>query len=78
MKLLRQAADTLHETSVLVLHDINFAHCYLDYIVSIRDGAVIRQGSPCGIMTREAIREVYDMCVEIWETQERRISIYHT
>jgi iron complex transport system ATP-binding protein len=78
MKLLRQAADTLDKTIVLVLHDINFASCYSDYIVAMRDGAVIRHGPPDEIMTSEAIREVYDMDVEIQEVQGRRISIYYT
>jgi len=78
MKLLRQAADTLNKTIVLVLHDINFASCYSDYIVAMRDGAVVRHGPPHEIMTREAIREVYDMDVEVQEVQGRRISIYYT
>ncbi len=78
MKLLRQAADTLGKTIVLVLHDINFASCYSDYIVAMRDGAVVRHGPPAEIMTSEAIREIYDMNVEIQEIQGRRISIYYT
>jgi len=78
MKLLRQAADTLGKTIVLVLHDINFASCYSDYIVAMRDGSVIRHGTPDEIMTSEAIREVYDMDVEIQDIQGRRISIYYT
>ncbi|WP_134494494.1 ABC transporter ATP-binding protein [Microvirga pakistanensis] len=78
MKLLRQAADTLGKTIVLVLHDINFASCYSDYIVAMRDGAVVRHGPPDVIMTSEAIRDVYDMDVEIQEIQGRRISIYYT
>ncbi|MEZ0172312.1 ABC transporter ATP-binding protein [Microvirga sp. TS319] len=78
MKLLRQAADILSKTIVLVLHDINFASCYSDYIVAMRDGSVIRHGSPREIMTSEAIREIYEMDVEVQEVQGRRISIYYT
>lgn len=78
MKLLRQAADELGKTIVLVLHDINFASCYSDYLVAMRDGAVIRHGAPEEIMTSEAIRDVYDMDVEIQEIQGRKISIYYT
>ncbi|MXQ13076.1 ABC transporter ATP-binding protein [Microvirga makkahensis] len=78
MKLLRQAADTMGKTIVLVLHDINFASCYSDFIVAMRDGAVVRHGPPAEIMTSEAMREIYDMDVEIREIQGRRISIYYT
>ncbi|MCG7393191.1 ABC transporter ATP-binding protein [Microvirga sp. ACRRW] len=77
MKLLREAADALDKTIMLVLHDINFASCYSDYIVAMRDGAVIRHGAPEDIMTSEVIREVYDMDVKIQEVQGRRISIYY-
>jgi iron complex transport system ATP-binding protein len=78
MKLLRQAADTLDKTIVLVLHDINFASCYSDYIVAMRDGAVVRHGAPDEIMTSDVIQEIYDMDVEIQEARGRKISIYYT
>lgn len=78
MKLLRQAADELGKTVVLVLHDINFASCYSDYIVAMRDGAVAHHGTPGEVMTRDVIRGVYDMDVEIQEIGGQRISIYYT
>lgn len=78
MKLLRQAADALDKTIVLVLHDINFASCYSDYIVAMRDGAIVRHGSPAEIMTRDVMREVYDMDVDIRDVEGRKISIYYT
>jgi iron complex transport system ATP-binding protein len=77
MRLLRQAADTLGKTIVLVLHDINFASCYSDYIVAMRDGAVMRHGTPDVIMTRDAIQDIYGMDVEVQEVRGRKISIYY-
>lgn len=77
MKLLREAADALGKTIVLVLHDINFASCYSDYIVAMRDGAVVRHGTPETIMTSDVIRDVYGMDVEIQEVQGRRVSFYY-
>ncbi len=78
MKLLRRAADDLGKTIVLVLHDINVASCHSDYIVAIRDGAIIRHGSPDETMTSEVIRDIYDMDVTIQETRGRKITIYYT
>jgi iron complex transport system ATP-binding protein len=77
MKMLRHAADALNKTIVLVLHDINFASCYSDYIVAMRDGSIAHHGTPDEIMTNKVIREVYDMDVEFQEIQGRRISIYY-
>jgi iron complex transport system ATP-binding protein len=78
MKLLRRAADDLGKTIVLVLHDINFASCYSDYMVAMRDGAIAHHGTPDEIMTSSVIRDVYDMDVEIQDVQGRKISVYYT
>jgi iron complex transport system ATP-binding protein len=77
MKLLRRAADDLGKTIVLVLHDINFASCYSDYLVAMRDGAVVHHGTPAEIMTGPVIRAVYDMDVEIQDIRGYRISNYY-
>ena len=77
MRLLRRAADDLGKTIVLVLHDINFASCYSDYLVAMRDGAVVHHGTPAEIMTGPVIRAVYDMDVEIQDVRGHRISNYY-
>jgi iron-siderophore transport system ATP-binding protein len=77
MKLLHRAADDLGKTIVLVLHDINFASCYSDYLVAMRDGAVLHHGTPAEIMTPDVIRAVYDMDVEIQDVHGHRISHYY-
>ena len=77
MKLLRRAADDLGKTIVLVLHDINFASCYSDYLVAMRGGAVLHHGTPAEIMTCEVIRAVYDMDVEIQDIRGYKISNYY-
>ena len=77
MKLMRQAADELGKTIVLVLHDINFASCYSDYIVAMRDGTIAHHGTSSKIMTSEVMRDVYDMDVEIRDVQGRKVSFYY-
>ena len=41
MKMMRQLADKLGKTIIVVLHDINFASHYSDYIVALKDGKVL-------------------------------------
>ncbi|EIM27482.1 iron ABC transporter ATP-binding protein [Microvirga lotononidis] len=77
MKLLRRAADDLGKTIVVVLHDINFASCYSDYIVAMRDGAIVRHGTPDETMTASVIRDVYDMDVTIQDMEGRKIALYY-
>ncbi|WP_332460671.1 ABC transporter ATP-binding protein [Ornithinimicrobium faecis] len=78
MTLLRRAADDLGKTIVLVLHDINFASCYSDHIVAMRDGRVIIQGTPSDIMQREVLRDVFDMDIHVQDLHGVRLGIFWT
>ena len=46
MRLIRRLADELGKTVVMVIHDINFASCYSDTILAMRDGRLLHQGTP--------------------------------
>lgn len=52
-------------TIVTTLHDINLAARFADYMVMMSDGEIRYQGAPEDVMTREAIRHIYDIDVEI-------------
>ncbi|WP_164018609.1 ABC transporter ATP-binding protein [Pyxidicoccus trucidator] len=65
MKQLRHAADVLGKSVVLVLHDINFASCYSDHIVAMRDGKVAFQGRAEEIMRSDVLRAVYELDITI-------------
>lgn len=77
MKLLHRASRELGKTVVTVLHDINFASWYSDHIVAMRDGKVIRQGSPQEIVTPETLRDIYDMDIQVLEIDGRRVSLFY-
>ncbi|MFH5821940.1 ABC transporter ATP-binding protein [Georgenia sp. AZ-5] len=77
MRLLRRTADDLGKTVVVVVHDINFASCYSDHIVAMRDGKVLCQGGPEDIITPERLRAIYDMDVTVEIIGGRRIGIYY-
>jgi len=78
MRLLREAADSLGKTVLLVLHDLNFASCYSDYMIAMRSGKIAYHGTPDKIMNRDIIRSVYDMDVEIHDIRGQKIMIYYT
>ncbi|RVU15668.1 ABC transporter ATP-binding protein [Methylobacterium oryzihabitans] len=65
MALLRRAVDERGRTIVAVLHDVNFASCYSDLIVAMRDGKVVAVGPPDEIVTPAVLREVYGIDVEV-------------
>ncbi|GAA1630837.1 iron ABC transporter ATP-binding protein [Georgenia ruanii] len=77
MQLLRRTADELGKTVVVVVHDINFASCYSDHIVAMKDGKVLCQGSPEQIIDTACLRDVYDMEVAVEVIGGRRIGVYY-
>lgn len=76
MKILRKLVDDLGKTVVIVLHDINFASVYSDYIVALKDGRVIKDGPTHEIINSEALKEIYDMDIPIQEMNSCRICVY--
>ena len=52
-------------TIVMVLHDLNLAARFADYIVAIRGGAIICHGSPAEVMTAEVLRETFRIDAKI-------------
>lgn len=76
MKILRRLVDELGKTVVIVLHDINFASVYSDWIVAMKDGKVVKNGPTEEIIQSEALSEIYDMDIPIQEVNNCRICVY--
>ncbi|WP_066319741.1 ABC transporter ATP-binding protein [Bacillus sp. FJAT-29814] len=76
MKILRRLVDELGKTVVIVLHDINFASVYSDWIVAMKDGRVVKDGPKEEIIQSDALKEIYDMDIPIQEMGSCRICVY--
>ncbi|KGR91792.1 iron ABC transporter ATP-binding protein [Ureibacillus massiliensis 4400831 = CIP 108448 = CCUG 49529] len=76
MKILRKLVDELGKTVVIVLHDINFASVYSDYIVALKNGKVVKSGATKEIINSDALREIYDMHIPVQEQNGCRICVY--
>ncbi len=76
MRLVRSLAKDLGKTVVVVVHDINFASCYSDHIVALRDGQLIHEGPPAAIMQTPVLRDIYDIDIRIEEIDGNRIGVY--
>ena len=77
MKQLRRAADELGKTIVIVIHDINFASVYSDYILAMKDGQLFYQGNPEQIMDSTILEEIFDTPVKIENIHNQNIAIYY-
>ncbi|KAA2262323.1 ABC transporter ATP-binding protein [Solihabitans fulvus] len=48
-------------TVVMVLHDLNLAARYADRLVAMRDGRIVREGSPAEVLTEELLLDVFGL-----------------
>jgi len=76
MKVLRRLVEELGKTVILVIHDINFASCYSDHIVALKDGKVVREGTVDKIITTPVLKDIYDMDIQIEQINGNRICVY--
>ncbi|TCI03705.1 ATP-binding cassette domain-containing protein [Corallincola luteus] len=77
MKQLRRAADELNKSVILVLHDINFAACYSDEIIAMRDGKVLYQLSSTQLMDNQKLANIYDMPLTVEQLHGKPVCLYH-
>ena len=77
MKIVRRLCDELGKTVILVLHEINYAAFYSDYICAFVDGKIAQFGTVKEVITRENLARIYHVDFEILEIQGKPLSIYY-
>ncbi|MGN1401950.1 MAG: ABC transporter ATP-binding protein [Bacillus sp. (in: firmicutes)] len=76
MKTLRRLVNELNKTIVIVIHDINFASFYSDYIVALKDGKVIKEGPADEIINSDVLKDIYDMDISIQDFNCQKVCVY--
>lgn len=52
-------------TIVMVLHDLNLAARFADYMIAMRDGVVVCQGTPAEVMVPAVLKNVFQIDAQI-------------
>ncbi len=52
-------------TIIMVLHDLNLASKYADYLIAMRDGKIVCQGKPEEVIRNDVLKEVYRIDAQI-------------
>ena len=77
MKHLYSAAKEFGRTIIIVLHDINFAARYADYICAAKDGQIAAFGTPDEIMRDELLTRIFNTPVKVIEGPHGPLATYH-
>ena len=67
----------LGKTVILVLHEINYAAFYSDYICAFADGKIAKFDTVKEVMTKDVLSGIYHVDFEIMEIQGKPLSIYY-
>ena len=77
MKIVRRLCDELGKTVILVLHEINYAAFYSDYICAFKDGKIASFGTVEEVITKENLSSIYNVEFEIMQIKGKPLSIYY-
>jgi iron complex transport system ATP-binding protein len=77
MRHLERAAKEFGRTIIVVLHDINYAARYADYICAVKDGKIIEFGKPEEIMTNSKLSSIFNTDISVITCPAGLMAYYH-
>lgn len=77
MKTLRKLCDELGKTIVLVIHDINYAAAYSDFIAALKNKKIFRFDTVDEMIQPGILKDIFDIDFKIIETDGKKICNYY-
>lgn len=68
---LMRIVKSLNIEVIAAIHDLNIAAMYCDKIYVLKDGKIIKQGNPKEVLTRELIKDVYEVDASVIINEDR-------
>ena len=72
MKLLRYMVENLDKTVVIVMHDLNMAINFSDYLVAFKEGKCEFYGQIMDVVTNQTLSELYEIDIEVIEVSGKK------
>jgi len=76
MRLIRRTAREFGKVIIVVLHDINMASAYSDYIVAMKNGRIVANGTAEEIIEQQLLSDMYETEIRVESLGDRRIAVY--
>ncbi len=77
MRIARRLCDELGKTVIMVLHEINYASFYSDFICAFKNGKIAKFGTVDEVINTETLKRIYDVDFEILRVDGRPLSVYY-
>lgn len=77
MKTLRQLAEEFGKTVIIIVHDINIAAYYSDYIAALKNGAIQYFGTTQEVIKPEILEEIFGLNFEVIQRNGRPLCLYY-
>lgn len=77
MRTVRRLCDELGKTVILVLHEINYAAFYSDYICALADGEIAKFGTVEEVINQKTLSEIYKVEFEMIQVAGKPLSVYY-
>lgn len=77
MRIVRRLCDELGKTVILVLHEINYAAFYSDYICAFKDGKIAKFGTVEEVINKDTLSQIYNVDFEIIRIDGKPLSVYY-
>lgn len=77
MKILRRLVDEMGKTIVIVIHDINFASFYSDYILALKEGREAYIGPVDEMMTSQKMSKLYEVDFSVIDVEDKKLCMYY-
>ena len=77
MRIVRRLCDELGKTVILVLHEINYASFYSDYICALVDGKIAKFGTVDEVINKEILSDIYKVDFEMIYIDGKPLSVYY-
>lgn len=76
MNILKKLVKDLKKTIIMVVHDINLASVYSDYIIAMKNGLIYKEGIVSDVITKEVLDKVFDFNFKIEKINNKNICLY--
>ena len=77
MEILRRGVELNKKRIVLVLHDVNYAAKYADFVVAMKNGEINFSGNCQEVLSEQNLQKLYQIPVSIIEHQNQKFCFYY-